>query len=101
VDTTGTWVNSRENIKSFTTQCLGDYEVNEHKMWCDEECSKLLGQNKQDKFQWLDYSSQTNEDNLNNVTREISTGFTKRSMENVKQEINELDTNIEKKISGS
>jgi hypothetical protein len=44
-----------------------DYDVEQHKTWFDDGCSKLLHQTKHAKLQWLQDPSQINGDNLNNV----------------------------------
>jgi hypothetical protein len=51
------------------------------KPWFDGECSKLLDQREQDKLQWLQNPSQTNEDNLNNTRYETSVTFRNKKME--------------------
>jgi hypothetical protein len=42
---------SRENIKISVKECLGYYELKQHKPWFDEGCSKLLDHKKQAKLQ--------------------------------------------------
>ena len=56
---------------------LGLYELKQHKPWFDEECSRLLDHRKQDKLQRLQDPSQSNTDNLYNVTPEASRNFRK------------------------
>ena len=69
------WENIKENIKTSTKVSLGQYELKQHKPWFDEECSGFLDQRKQAKMQWVQNSSQSNVDNLNNVRREASRHF--------------------------
>jgi hypothetical protein len=45
--------------------------------WFDDKCSNVFDQRKQDKLQWLQYSRQTNGDNLKNVRRETTRTFRK------------------------
>jgi hypothetical protein len=49
--------------------------LKQHKLWFDEEYSKLLHERKQAKLQWLQNPNQTNGDNLNNVRGEDSRTF--------------------------
>jgi hypothetical protein len=56
----------RENIKIAAKERVDYYRLKQHKPWFDEECSKLLGQRKQVRLQWLHDPSQINGDNLNN-----------------------------------
>jgi hypothetical protein len=42
-----------ENIKISGKNCLCYYELRNHKRWFNEGYSKLLGQRKQAKLQWL------------------------------------------------
>jgi hypothetical protein len=60
----------RENIKISNKESLGYYELKNHKPWFDERCSELLNDRKQAKLQWLEYPSEINGDNLNNIRRE-------------------------------
>jgi hypothetical protein len=46
--------------KAWVTENLGYYELKHHQTWLDDECSKLLDQRKQAKFQWLENSNHTN-----------------------------------------
>jgi hypothetical protein len=36
------WKNTTENMKASATESLGYYELKQHKLWFDQECSKLL-----------------------------------------------------------
>jgi hypothetical protein len=56
------------------------YELRQHKIWFDEEHSKLLDERKQDKLQLLQNSSQINGDTLSNLRCE-----TKRTSKNEKK----------------
>ena len=51
------------------------HEMKQHKPWFDEECLGILDQRKQAKMQWIQDSSQSNVDNLNNVRRDASRHF--------------------------
>jgi hypothetical protein len=46
VDINIAWETIRENIKIFAEECPDYHEVNTHKPWLDEGCSKLLDQRK-------------------------------------------------------
>jgi hypothetical protein len=70
--------------------------LKKHKPWFNEGCS-LLEQRKQAKFQWLQYPSEVNGNNLNNVRREASRHFRNKKREYLKDRINELATNSKKK----
>jgi hypothetical protein len=47
------WENIRENIKTSGKESLGNYKLQQHKPWFDDECSKLIDRRKQAKLQWL------------------------------------------------
>ena len=61
------WDNVQENIKTSAKESLALQELKQHKPWFDEECLVFLDQRKQTKMQWVQDSSQSNVDNLNNV----------------------------------
>jgi hypothetical protein len=48
----------RENITISVTVSLGYFEWRKLKPWFDEGCSKLVGQKKQAKLQWLQDTSE-------------------------------------------
>jgi hypothetical protein len=75
VDTNTTWESIRENIKTSVKESLGHYELQQHKPWFDDECSKLIDRRKQAKLQCLQNPSQVNGDNMDNVRREASRTF--------------------------
>jgi DNA repair ATPase RecN len=75
VDMNRAWENIRENVKISAKESLGRYELQQHKPWFDDECSKLIDRRKQAKLQWLQIPSQMNGDNMNNVRREASRTF--------------------------
>ena len=72
------WENIKENIKTSATESLGMHEMKQHKPWFDEECLGILDQRKQAKMQWIQDSSQSNADNLNNVRWDASRHFMKK-----------------------
>ena len=72
------WENIKENIKTSAKVSLGLQELKQHKPWFYEECLGFLDQRKQAKMQWIQDSSQTNVDNLNNVRRDASRHFRKK-----------------------
>jgi hypothetical protein len=51
-DVIRTWKNIKENIKTSAKESLALYELKQHKIRFDEECSRLLNEKKQDKMQW-------------------------------------------------
>jgi 50S ribosomal subunit-associated GTPase HflX len=57
----------RENIKTSAKENLGYQKLKHNIPWFDDECSKLIDQQKQAKLQWLQNPNQTNRDNLQNV----------------------------------
>jgi hypothetical protein len=59
VDMNTAWENIRENIKTSAKQSQGNYELQQHKPWFDDECSKLIDIRKQAKLQWLQNPSQS------------------------------------------
>jgi hypothetical protein len=61
----------------------------------------LLDQRKQTKLQWLQFPSEINGDNLNNIKCETSRHFRNKNEEHLKDKINELSANNKnKKIIG-
>jgi hypothetical protein len=72
VDMNTAWENIRENIKTSAKGSLGRYELQQHRPWFDDECSKLIDRRKQAKLQWLQNPSQVNGDNMDNVRRGAS-----------------------------
>jgi hypothetical protein len=80
-DINGAWDNIRENIKSSAKESLGYCESKHHKLWFDEECSKLVDRRKQAKLRWLQDPSEANEDNLIDVRREASRHFRHKKRE--------------------
>jgi hypothetical protein len=60
VDINKAWENIRENIKIQAKESPGHYELKQHKLWFDEECSKLLYKKKQSRLQWMQNPSQMN-----------------------------------------
>jgi hypothetical protein len=51
--------NIRENFKTSAQENLGYCELNHHKTWFCEECSKLVDQRKQAELQWLQHPSES------------------------------------------
>jgi hypothetical protein len=96
-DTNSAWGTITENIKISAKKSLGYFEMEKHKPWFDEGCSKLLNRRKQAKFQWLHDPSEVNGDNLNNVRHKASRHFRNKKREYMKDKINELATNSKNK----
>jgi len=61
--------------------------------WFDEECLGFLDQRKQGKMQRVQYPSQSNVDNVNNVRCEASRHFRNKTKEYLKLKIEELEIN--------
>jgi len=78
-DINSAWENIEKNIKTSAKESLCLYKLKQHKSWFDEGCLGFSDQRKQAKMQWVQYPSQSNVDDLNNVRREASRHFkTKR-----------------------
>jgi hypothetical protein len=75
MDITWIWEGIREIMDASVTKSLGYYEMNQHKTWLDEQCSKLLYHKKQANLQWLQNPGQTNGDNMKSVRCETSGTF--------------------------
>jgi hypothetical protein len=84
-------------IKISAKESLGYFESKKRKPWFDEGCSKLLGQRKQAKLQWLWDPFEINGDNLNNVRHEVFRYFRNKKREYLKDKINELATDSKNK----
>jgi hypothetical protein len=50
-------------------ESLRYYDLNKHKPWFDERCSKSLDHRKQAKLHWLQDPSEINGDNLNSIIK--------------------------------
>jgi hypothetical protein len=86
VDINRAWENIKENIKTSAKESPGHYELQQHKPWFDDECSKLIDRRKQTKLQWLQNPSQVNGGNMDNVRSEASRTFrTKKKREYLKK----------------
>jgi hypothetical protein len=66
------WEIIREKIIISAKESLGYFDLKKHEPWFEEGCSKLLDQSKQANLQWLQYPSEINGNNLNNVRCEVS-----------------------------
>jgi hypothetical protein len=67
--------------------------MKQHKPWFDEAYLGILDQRKQAKMQWIQDSSQSNVDNMNNVRRDASRHFRNKKKAYLKAKIEELETN--------
>jgi hypothetical protein len=68
------------------------YEL-KHKPWFDEGYSELLDQMRQAKLQWLQDPSEVNGDNLNSIRCEAGRHIGNKTLEYLKDKINELISN--------
>jgi hypothetical protein len=59
---------TEENIKISAKESLRHYELNKHKTWFYEGCSKILDQKKRAKMQRLQDPREINGGNVNNKT---------------------------------
>jgi hypothetical protein len=82
----------RENIKIAAEERLGYCESKHRKPLCDVECSKLVDRRKQANLQWLQDSSEANEDNLSGVRREDIRRLRNKKSEYLKDKSNELES---------
>jgi hypothetical protein len=96
-DINNAWESIRENIKTSAKENLGYQRLKHNKPWFEDECSKLIDQQKQAKLQWLQNINQINGDNLQNLRRETSRIFRNKKREYLKGKINELETNNKNK----
>jgi hypothetical protein len=97
-DTNNAWESIRENIKTSAKDNLGYHTLKHNKPRFDDECSKLIDQQKQAKLQQLQNPSQINGDNLKNLRHGTCRTFrNKKKREYLKGKINELETNNKNK----
>jgi hypothetical protein len=85
-------------MKISAAESLG-HELKHHKPWFDEKCSKLLDQRNQAKLQWLQNTSQTNGDNLSNITHKTSRPFRNEKRECLKEKLMSLKQTVRTEIS--
>jgi hypothetical protein len=78
----------RENIKTSVKENLGCQKLKYNKTWFDDECSKLIDNQKQAKLHWLQNQNQINGDNLQNLRHETSRTFRSKKREYLKGKIN-------------
>jgi hypothetical protein len=96
-DINNAWENIRKIIKTLSKDNLGYHRLKHNKPWFDDECSKLIDQQKQAKVQWLQNPSQLKGDNLKNLRRETNRTVGREKREYLKGKINELETNNKNK----
>jgi hypothetical protein len=96
-DINTTWNTIKENIKILTKESLIYCESKHDKPRFNKECSKLDDRRQQAKVQWLQDSSEVNEDNLCNVGQETNRHFRKKKKEYLKDRINKLQSNSNNK----
>jgi hypothetical protein len=80
----------KDNIETLTKESLGLHEFKQHKPWFDEECLGILDQTTQAKILWVKGPSQSNVDNLNNVSRNASRYFRNKKKAYLKGKIEAL-----------
>ena len=93
--------NIKENIKTSDKESLGLHKWKQHKPWFDKVCVDFLNQRKQAKMQWIQDSSRSNVDNLNNIRGDVSRHFTNKKKAYFKVKIEELETNSKINKSGT
>jgi hypothetical protein len=64
LDVNSDWKITTENIKTPAKENLGYHRLKFNKPLFDDECLKVIDQQKQAKLQWLQNPSQINGDNL-------------------------------------
>jgi hypothetical protein len=96
-DINNAWEGIRENIMTSAKDNLGCHRLKHNKPWFDDECSKLIDQQKQVKLQCLQNPSQISGDNLKNLRCETSRTFRNKKKEYLKGKIHELETNNKNK----
>jgi hypothetical protein len=69
----------RENVKTSAKENLGYQKLKHNKPWFDDECSKLIDQQKQAKLQWLQNPSHISGDNLQNLICETNRIFERQN----------------------
>jgi len=87
-----TWEHIKVNIQTSAKQSRCLQELKRNKPWFDEECLGFLDQRKPAKMQWIQDPSQSNEDNLNNVRREVSRHFRDIKKAYMRAKIEKLET---------
>jgi hypothetical protein len=100
VEISSAWEIIIENIHISGKESLGYFELEKHKPWLDEGCSKLFYERKQAQLQWLQDSSEIIGNNLSHVRCEASRYFRNKKKECLKYSINELGTISDNKIIG-
>ena len=86
------WESIKDDIKSWTEESLGLQELKWHKARFDEKCLGFLDQRKQAKMKWVQDTSQSNANNLNNVRCEATVHFRNKKEVYLKAIIEELET---------
>jgi hypothetical protein len=71
-DINSAWEGIRGSIKTPAKENLGYHRLKFNKPWFDDECSKLIDQQKQAKLQWLQNPSQIDGDDLPDLRCETS-----------------------------
>jgi hypothetical protein len=97
LDSNSAWEIIREHIKTSAKENLGYQKLKHNKPWFDDECSKLIDQQKQAKLQWLQNPSQISGDNLQNLRLETSRTFRNKKREYLQEKISELEANNKNK----
>jgi hypothetical protein len=86
-----------ETVRKKVKESLCYFELKNHKPWFDKGFSKLLDQKKQARLQWLQDTSEINEDNLYNIRCKASKHFRNKRREYLKDKMNDLATNSRSK----
>ena len=100
-DVNRTWENIKGNIKISAKESLGFHEFKQNKPWFNEECLGFLDQRKQAKMQWIQDPSQSNADNLNNETCEVSGHFRNKKKAYLRAKMRNLKLTIRSKTLGT
>jgi hypothetical protein len=87
----------RENRKTSAKNNVEYQRLKYNKPWFDDECSKLIDQQRQATLKLLQNPRQINEDNLENLRHNNIRTFRNQGKGNSERKINELETNNKNK----
>ena len=71
-DVEAEWEIIRNCIKQSASESVNYLEKRKHKKWLNKDCSIVIKESKQAKFNWLHESNKINLENLENMRRETS-----------------------------
>jgi hypothetical protein len=80
---------------------LGYYQLNQHKPWCDKQCSKSVDERTQAELQWLQDPRELNGNDLSNIRCEDTRQFTNNKREYLKDKLTSLQQTVRRRMSES